>query len=215
MTFAICWGTGYLLSVIYRILARKYFSFSFFESILFSLLIFVSDVISAKLMFILENVLTFQISYLTIKGGFSLLGVFLFSPLLLSVAVFFFKKSYKNILNYYAPGILIELAFYRINCAICGCCGGITINRHPFPTQLVEIICDLILFVILVILVFKFHKSNILFGFTYLGYGVIRFCLEFLRVRNNIVFIFSLTHIWVLIVISIGLFFLVFESRRK
>ncbi len=215
MTFAICWGTGYLLSVIYRILARKHFSFSLIESILFSLLIFICDVISAKAMFLLEHIPSFDISYLTIKGCFSLLGVFLFSPILLSSAIFFFKKSYKTILNYYAPGILIELAFYRINCAISGCCGGININGHRFPTQIVEIICDLILFIILVILVFKFKKTNILFGVTYIGYGIIRFFLEFLRVRTYLFSVFSMSHILVLIVIAIGVASLFIENRKK
>ena len=217
MIFALCWGTGFVCSSIYYILIRKFFKFNLIESILFCFLVLLFEILSAKFMFILENLNTFKITYLTIRNGFSLMGVFFFLPLFLIIAAVIFKKKWFIIMNYCYSGGLLQLAFYRINCAISGCCGGIEINNFTVPTQILEILFDLLLFIFLLIFSLKKNTFNYLFTFTYIGYGLIRFSIEFFRKRNLLFSIFSLSHIFAfsLIIIGVTSRFLLKHYREK
>lgn len=192
--------------------------------ILVGLLIVILEAFGAKILFFIENPSSFEdgVSWL---GGFSLFGVFLFTPLFLVLVALFLKRDVLSFLDYYAPGILIELAFYRVGCTLAGCCHGIYVSwgisdGHTdglFPVQPIEIALDLFLFAFLLLLILRkdaFSRKGLLLGTTFLGYGVIRFALEFVRERTNILGELSLSHVWAFITILAGALFL-FLSLRK
>lgn len=192
--------------------------------ILVGLLIVILEAFGAKILFFIENPSSLGdgVSWL---GGFSLFGVFLFTPLFLVLVALFLKRDPISFLDYYAPGILIELAFYRVGCTLAGCCHGIYVGwgisdgktDGLFPVQPVEIALDLLLFAFLLLLILRkdaFSRKGLLLGTTFLGYGVIRFALEFVRERTNILGELSLSHVWALITILAGALFL-FLSLRK
>lgn len=100
------------------------------------------------------------------------------------------KINLDNLFQAIVPCFPIFHAFGRIGCFMAGCCYGIpckfgfAMAANPdvvrFPVQLVESICCLMIFVMLLII--EKHFSNIKLLDVYLiSYAVTRFGLEFLR----------------------------------
>lgn len=110
-------------------------------------------------------------------------------------------------------GILLELAFYRIGCTCVGCCGGIMYGNIQIPVQPIEAVLDSVLAVALMVLYAKRKRKS---GEQYLlymsGYGIIRFILEFMRERKILFVGMSLSHIWALLTVTIGMVIIV---RRR
>ena len=192
--------------------------------VLVGLLIVILEAFGAKILFFIENPSSLGdgVSWL---GGFSLFGVFLFTPFFLVLVALFLKRDALSFLDYYAPGILLELAFYRVGCTLAGCCQGIYVGwgisdggrDGLFPVQPVEILLDLALFLFLLFLILRkdaFARKGLLLGATFLGYGVIRFGLEFLRERTSLFWGLSLSHIWALLTFLAGAVLLFLSLRR-
>lgn len=205
----IFWMIGIVACFLYYVLISKKFNISRLLGLVFSFVILLAEIIGAKLLFILERIPNVTINDLTALGGFSLFGVFLFSPFIIFLVCKFLKFDFITFMDFMSVGILIELAFYRVGCYVGGCCGGINISTGTssfvFPVQIVEIGLDIALSAILIIFFLRNKlKKGQLFYLTYAGYGIIRFILEFLRVRNNLFLVFSLSHIFALMIIIFG-----------
>lgn len=131
-------------------------------------------------------------------GGMVFYGGFLGGLLGISVfARFSSCSTRKSFLDLYAVITPLFHVFGRIGCFLGGCCYGIessfgfTVTGNTlvpelngvcrFPVQLVEAACNLVLFLILLILFHSGRHSNRLIYIYMLMYPPIRFCLEFLR----------------------------------
>ena len=215
------WFLGIVSCLIYYIAVHRRFSFKRMVALLLGIIVVLLETLGAKLLFIIENpAMAGELGRL--DGGFSLFGVFLFTPIFLSCVAFVGRIDVGRFLDFFAPGVLIELAWYRVGCLGAGCCGGIDvgwgINGRLFPVQPIEIALDLILFCGIVIAIFKGSIEKIrglTFGITFCGYGVIRFALEFLWERTSIFWVISISHIWALITILVGVSFIVLSLRRS
>ncbi|HSW58532.1 MAG TPA: prolipoprotein diacylglyceryl transferase [Dehalococcoidales bacterium] len=104
-----------------------------------------------------------------------------------------------------APGIILSQAIGRVGCTIAGCCYGIesrspiaVIYNHPesfapngipvLPTQVFEIIYNLIIFIVLVCLRGRFTKEGTIFYLYLFLYAAWRFGSDFLREGSPLIF---------------------------
>ncbi len=227
--------------IIGSIIAIQYFSkFNNIgkEDVLFAILYAVIGVgIGAKLLYILTNIpfLIENAGTLNIwdtllemfRGGFvfyggllgGILGVFIYSKQ--------FKVSFKSLLLTILPVVPLVHGIGRIGCLCAGCCygmeysgfGAIVFNNSLFapngiplfPMQIVEAICNFIIFIILLITYKKFLGTYKTVGLYLILYSIVRFVLEFFRgdLIRGIYFSLS-TSQWisiVLFVIGITMFF--------
>lgn len=125
-----------------------------------------------------------------INGGFvfyggligAITGIFLYSKLR--------KWNFKETINMITPCFPLFHFFGRIGCFLSGCCYGIkssvgfSMMTEPevkrFPVQLVESLCCLTIFILLLIIEKRKENAN-LCKFYLISYAVVRFLLEFLR----------------------------------
>lgn len=229
------------------IIAIQYFSKFFDikkEDIFFCILYAVIGVgIGAKLLYILTNIPFLIENYNNLdlyetfiqmlKGGFvfyggligGILGIFIYSKQ--------FKISFKNLLLIILPVVPLIHSIGRIGCLCAGCCygmeyhgfGAITFhnsffapNNVPlFPMQIVESICNFLIFLIILVTYKRFLGTYKTVGLYLVLYSIVRFILEFFRgdLIRGIYFSLS-TSQWIsiiLFIIGIGIF--VYEYRKK
>lgn len=85
-----------------------------------------------------------------------------------------------------------------------------------FPVQLLEALINFILFIVLILIARKIHKSYSMFGLYLICYAIIRFSLEFLRgdVERGIVLGVS-TSQWIsLLLLPIGFYLILKKIKR-
>lgn len=198
--------------------------------------------IGAKLLYIITNIPFLIENYQTLdlyntflqmlKGGFvfyggligGILGVFIYSKQ--------FKISFKELLLILLPVVPLIHSIGRIGCLCAGCCygmeyhgfGAITFhdsllapNDVPlFPMQIVEAICNFIIFIVLLVTYKKFLGTYKTVGLYLVLYSIVRFTLEFFRgdLIRGIYFSLS-TSQWISIVLFIiGIAIFVRESKN-
>ena len=214
------------------------------EDVLYAILYGVIGLgIGAKLLYILTNIPFLIENYNNLdlwetlvqmfKGGFvfyggllgGILGVFIYSKQ--------FKIPFKSLILTLVPIIPLVHAIGRIGCLCAGCCYGMEYdgfgaivfhnsflapNNVPlFPMQIVEAICNLIIFVILLATYKKFLGTYKTLGLYLISYGIVRFILEFFRgdLIRGIYFSLS-TSQWIsiaLFIVGVGIF--IYEHRKK
>jgi phosphatidylglycerol---prolipoprotein diacylglyceryl transferase len=131
-----------------------------------------------------------------------------------------------------APGIILSQAIGRIGCTLNGCCYGleshawysiIYTDPHSYgpkgipvlPTQVFEIIYDLIVFGILLLLRKRLKPDGALFTVYFALYGAWRFAIEFIRDGTPFLFGMHQAQLIGLIVLLITLPIIVFKVRWK
>ena len=214
------WGIGIIVSVVYYVLMHRKFNIQWYTALLLGMIMILLETFSAKIMFLLENPSAIK-DGISWAGGYSLFGVFFFTPLFFFLVSRIMKMKYLDLMDLLIPGILLELAFYRIGCTCMGCCYGIEvgwgisngIQDHLFPVQPLESVLDIGVFVtvLLMFLNGKLRRGEP-FYLTYCSYGFIRFVLEFLRQRTNVVGILSVSHFFALEVMIFGLVMFIYSK---
>ena len=218
---------GAIISIFY---CTKFFNIKK-EDVFYCILYAVIGVgIGAKLLYIITNIPFLIENYQTLdlydtflqmlKGGFvfyggllgGILGVFIYSKQ--------FKISFKELLLILLPVVPLIHSIGRIGCLCAGCCygmeyhgfGAITFhdsllapNDVPlFPMQIVEAICNFIIFIVLLVTYKKFLGTYKTVGLYLVLYSIVRFTLEFFRgdLIRGIYFSLS-TSQWISIVLFI------------
>ena len=198
--------------------------------------------IGAKLLYIITNIPFLIENYQTLdlyntflqmlKGGFvfyggligGILGVFIYSKQ--------FKISFKELLLILLPVVPLIHSIGRIGCLCAGCCYGMeyhgfgVITFHDsllapndvplFPMQVLEAICNFIIFIVLLVTYKKFLGTYKTVGLYLVLYSIVRFTLEFFRgdLIRGIYFSLS-TSQWISIVLFIiGIAIFVRESKN-
>lgn len=168
-----------------------------------------------------------------LQGGFvfygGLIGAF--------VVIFIYCHKYginpQNMVLAILPSVPLIHAFGRIGCFCAGCCYGmpydgplcVTFEKSIvapsgvslFPVQLLESGINLIIYVILEIIARKTKNVRIVAAVYMMGYGIMRFCLEYLRGDAFRGFVFGLsTSQWISVVlILIALIMLIKSGKLK
>ena len=233
MTVAICFGVFYF-SKFHNIKKEEIFYASIF--------ILICAGIGAKVLYILtilpdlikkfDNLNWQALIPGLLQGGFvfyggligGVLGVYIYSKL--------FKISFRELCNIFISVIPIFHAIGRIACLFAGCCYGREYNgvgsvvfyntqMAPigiplFPMQIVESICNLIIFIIIIGTYKKFKGTYKTIAIYAVLYSIVRFVLEFYRgdeIRG--VEIFS-TSQWISIVLFIvGIALFIYDNKRN
>jgi len=129
-----------------------------------------------------------------------------------------------------APGIILSQAVGRIGCTLNGCCYGTPtslpwsiIYTHPdsmapigvavHPTQIYEIIYNLIVFAVLLKLRGRFKPDGSLFLIYLSLYSVWRFSISFLREESPFLFGLPQAQVIAIIVLAIAISIMAFRTR--
>ena len=221
--WALFWIVGILAAQVYFQLQGKRLSFRWYISLFAGILLLFTEILGAKILYIIENLEQFRAEGLTF-GGFSMFGVFFAVPVLSLLWAKWLRIPYGEFLDYSCGGILLELAFYRVGCFFTGCCGGPPVGvgllmpdgTRRFPIQLLEAVLDLaILAGILLLCRKKKIPTGTAFCLMLSLYGALRFVLEFFRERDNVFGLLSVSHLLALASCLIGILFIIMTVRKE
>ncbi len=191
---------GFLALFILMYLRRKRYNLTAGQAILFTFFVIVSGIAGTKVMFALESGGRWS--------GFSFFGAVFIVPLLMMLFGKLVQLKPLQSLDACAPCGALMVGVMRIGCLIEGCCGGwlCTIGNTTFrwPTQIMECIADLCILILLLRKEKKDPGSGQLYFLFMSAYGMMRFCIEFLRESKSHT-LFHLAHLWAVISIVIGL----------
>ncbi|MFC1941592.1 prolipoprotein diacylglyceryl transferase [Chloroflexota bacterium] len=204
--FGIRWyGIMVALAVLTLILwvlraVRKGANISYDTAFTMSLVGIPSGVIFARLLHVIDRwEYYYQHPGQIIGGsGLSIYGAVLGAALGIWIYSRFSKVSFGYLADVLAPGIILAQAIGRVGCIFNGCCYGVEtsafsalIYTHPeslgpigipvHPTQIYEIVYDLIVFAVLLSLRGRFRPDGSLFLIYLTLYSLWRFSIDFIR----------------------------------
>ena len=183
------------------------------------------------------------LDYLTQYAGLVYYGSFIGCVLMLLLFCVLYKISFWKMIDALLPSLPLAQAIGRVGCFMAGCCYGMPFE-HGFvihsadlaqhdavhsiaglaprdvpllPVQLIEASCVLALFFIMVYYGRQTRPPGKVFSIYLIGYGAIRFILEFFRYDAIRGFAGGLSiSQWVsIILITLGLYFAIFYRPRK
>lgn len=115
------------------------------------------------------------------------------TPLCIVLALYIYDRKYvlphEDTFTLTFPGLPLFHALGRVGCYFAGCCYGIPVSLGPayaggpprFPVQLAESLCCLILFFVLHNTAWRWNRKDMVLPLYFIGYGAVRFVLEFFR----------------------------------
>jgi phosphatidylglycerol:prolipoprotein diacylglycerol transferase len=207
---------GIVFMCVLNLYRRKQYKIGAMHAVITALLSAVSGFIGAKLLYILENIQQILVSGIQF-GGVSFFGALFIIP----AAVWMIQKLLRIhnplFLDYCVPSALLMLGMIRIGCFLNGCCSGIhlTVNGNycVVPVQLLE--CGFDFLILAYMLYSEIH--HIYTGKHYplllLGYGTVRFLLEFLRSTPKVWIGFSNGQCFALLAIAVGM--ILWQSKKQ
>ncbi len=197
----------------------------------------VSGLIAARLTYVLLNLKYYSHNIMDIfkiwEGGLVFYGGFAGGLL----AVILFTRIHQElrlwtVADVFAPALSLSHCFGRIGCFSAGCCYGretcapwavtysnknslAPLNISLHPTQLYEAASMLIIFILLDLHNRKKHAEGLTFAWYLILYGIVRFCIEFLRGddRGGFVAHLSPSQLFSLLLIIAGI--VIFQLRRR
>lgn len=208
-TYWMIYVLGTAAMSIMNIRRRKKIGIGIRSAVLLGIYTALSGLAGAKLLYILENLGTVIKNGLTL-GGVSFYGTVFFMPAALCGAAAVMKKERSAVIDFTTPPILLMLAFMRIGCFLNGCCGGISadifgLHISSIPTQLIELAFDIAIMILLLLHDNKKQQPGVLYPLFMISYGLVRFFIEFIRIRNEVFFGISNGQIFSLISICVGI----------
>lgn len=216
--YALMIGVGAIAMLICTWTRRKRFRLAKWQCVLFTVLLTVCGIAGAKLLYILENlqdILNNRIS----GGGVSFFGSVFLVPLLMPLIGRLLGLKASETHDLCAPCIAVMVAFIRIGCLCNGCCGGrvVYVGDYYFawPTQIMECIGDLVIFLWLLNVEKKGTGKAILYPLLMLSYSIMRFFIEFLRYSPNKFLFFSNGHWFALAAILVAVLWLSCQKFGK
>lgn len=167
-----------------------------------------------------------------LQGGFVFYGGLIGGVIGLYVYSKSFNISFKNLCMILIPVVPIFHSIGRIGCLLAGCCYGMEYNGFGsitfyksdlapigvplFPMQVVESICNLIIFMIILLTYKKFKGTYKTIALYSVLYSTVRFVLEFFRGDAIRGIIILSTSQWISIALFvIGIFLFVHENKHK
>ena len=181
-----------------------------------------------------SNYITSFVDFIAVLGG--LFGGMVFYGGLIGgvVGSWLYCRTLKLDFDLYAdavaPGVPLFHAFGRIGCLCAGCCYGFECSygwhfpysptadptKTYFPIQLVEACCNLILFILLILIPRRRFPKGLLLWIYVILYSVERFILEFFR-GDNVRGVFGTfsTSQWISVVLFVLSAFMIITKLRR
>lgn len=169
-----------------------------------------------------------------LQGGFVFYGGLIGGVIGLYVYSKSFKISFKKLCMILIPVVPIFHSIGRIGCLLAGCCygmeydgfGSITFYNSElapigvplFPMQIVESICNLIIFIIILITYKRFKGTYKTIALYSVLYSIVRFVLEFYRGDTARGILVLSTSQWIsiaLFIVGIILFIHSYDKKKK
>lgn len=167
-----------------------------------------------------------------LQGGFVFYGGLIGGVVGLYVYSKSFKISFKKLCMILIPVVPIFHSIGRIGCLLAGCCHGREYNGFGsitfyntefapvgiplFPMQIVESICNLIIFIIILLTYKKFKGTYKTIALYAVLYSIVRFVLEFYRGDAARGIVVLSTSQWISIALFIvGILLFVYDKKRK
>lgn len=135
------------------------------------------------------------------------------------------KGTATNIMDYYAPIDILALVVMKINCLITGCCAGVELCTNEngekifFPSQIIELIVAVIIFLVVILLEKKSKCTGYRYYIYLLIYGSTRFVLDYFRSTpsNKVALggmIISITQLFCIALVIMGVWG-VYRARKQ
>ena len=192
---------GALSMFLLLLLRRRQYGLSKVKAMLFCGLLLGCGIAGAKLLYFLES------------GGSSFSGMSFFGsvflvPIAMPLIGNIMGIDAGKVPDLCAPCVASIISFMRFGCFCGGCCGG-TYSSSGFrwPTQLMEGFGDLLILFGLLYVEGK-GKQGTLYPIFLVGYGVLRFFVEFLRDTSKNIFGFSNGQLFAIAAVIVGILFL-------
>lgn len=188
---------------------RNRYGISLGKSILVSGVTVLVGYTGAKLMYVLENFAKIREEGFTLTfGGLSLFGAVFLIPMVFLILSPFLGQTWGTIMDLCAPAGAVMFACMRIGCFIKGCCHSPVVwwKDRPviFPVQLLESSLDLFLLSLLLTMEALEKNEKRRYAVFLIGYGSLRFVLEFLRETPKEYLFFSKGQCWAMVSVVIG-----------
>ncbi len=177
-------------------------------------------IIGARLLHVIDNWHLYRNNLSSIIGGsgLAIYGAVLGAALGIWIYSRFRKISFGHFADVLAPGIILAQAVGRVGCTLNGCCYGLEthvpwaiIYTNPatlgpmgvpvHPTQIYEIIYNLIVFGVLLLLRKRFRPDGSLFLIYLTLYSIWRFGIDF--IREGTPFLFGLHEAQIISIITL------------
>lgn len=241
--YALCIMAGMILGILVAVFRKKYTK-SQREDILFaSFYGIIGVIIGGKILYLLtiapalwnnREVIEWNLELMTalMTGGFVYYGGFIGAL----GGILLYAKQYRlsgmSLIEKLIPSVPLIHVFGRLGCFCAGCCYGIP-YRPPvgvvfrdsliapndialFPVQLVEAVCNLLLFFVLLILFRKKETNGEALALYMAVYGILRFLLEYIRYDKGRGFILGISvSQWISIVIVAAAVVILFKLKSK
>ena len=156
----------------------------------------------------------------------SIVRLFVFFPLLALIPALILRVKWSLACDAIVMYPLLRSCLAQLACIFPGCCAGypweygiynIRTHGYHFPTQIVETVLTLLIFVYLLsILKDKHYKSDgSLYPHMMIFYGIMRFVCELLRDNEKILFGVSAVAIHAMLIFTVGIIWILILYRRK
>lgn len=167
------------------------------------------------------------------EGGLVYYGGFIAGAIAVVAYVFSHRElRLWRLADIVAPALALGHVFGRIGCFFAGCCYGAQctlpwavtfsnpesfapagVSRHP--TQLYEAFGNLVIFILLDRYNRSTHREGLAFAVYLVFYGVLRFCVEFLRADERGAFVLGMSPGQAISIIAMAAGIVIFIARRK
>lgn len=169
-------GLGALAMLAIMLMRRKRYSLSAAQATLYTLLLLVTGIAGAKLLYFFE-------CGMESFSGMSFFGAVYLVLLVMPLVGLAFKLKPADSLDTCAPCVAAIIGFQRFGCYCAGCCGGIPMGDSGmlWPTQLMEGFGDMGILCLLFALDRNNNSRGRNYPFFLMFYGILRFFIEFIR----------------------------------
>lgn len=204
-------AAGTVLMLIVMLYLRKFYQLNIWKTVMLSVILTISGTIGTKVLYWIEN---------GSMGGVSFFGAIFFAPILMILVAVIMKISIGTVLDICAPAECMMLTLMKISCLTSGCCKGRIIGvigdvSIRFPSQIVEMIASFILMLCLVILIKKNKYHNQIYACYMIGYGVMRFTLNWFRETTEFILKLPAGNFWSIISVCCGIVIIWYMNNRK
>lgn len=181
------------------------------KTVISTLCLTLSGVLGTKIMYWIET---------GRSGGLSFFGAIFLIPLLMSLIALVLRIPVGTLLDMCALAECLMLAIMKLSCLYSGCCKGRVLYESNvfeirFPSQIVEMITILVIFLVLTRSMRKNVYSNEIYAQYMILYGSTRFVLNILRDTKPFVWILPAGNFWSLISISIGILWILLIKKNQ